>query len=158
MGNCKRCHRQRKLVGNGLCKHCFQTEWRRERNRVKWERLRRPCALCGTVYTPAREASTFCSPDCQVLSGEFDRAERRTPGFEERYATRDREKAALIAETARGRGCVKVAPKTAGIFVGRPYYSAWHRGGGLYVVRVRWPAVEREEDNEEEVEAEESAA
>lgn len=133
------CHPDRRHCARGLCKHCYQVQWRRERKRAEWGRLRRRCALCVEVFTPARVKGLYCSPDCQCLAAEFRRAEARHPGREERVATRDPQHARRIALAARDRGCRRVPPNRSGRSVSGPYYAAWHRGGGLYVIRVRWP-------------------
>jgi len=118
--------------------------WVRAKKSRQWRKMRRRCELCSATFTPNRKKAKFCSPSCQRLAGTFARSERRSSGPEERIATRDREHMLRIIRTARGRGCRKVLPNQASALVEGPFYSAWHRGGGLFAIRVRWP--EGEED------------
>lgn len=141
------CHPDRPAVAGTVCKGCYQTAWVRAKRRREWERLRRPCQLCGTSFIPPRKAARYCCVDCQRMAGEFRRMATRFPALpiEDRYATRDRGHAERLVRTARGRGCRRIQHNQPRSPIEGPYYAAWHRGRGLYVVIIRWPEQAEEE-------------
>jgi hypothetical protein len=140
------CHQDRPHCAKGLCRPCYLTRWRRRQKARAWLTLRRECDLCGTSYVPRRRKGRYCSKACLIVACGNSRVNRRGGAglLEDRYAFRDREAALMIARMAWDRGCRRVTPRYRATDAIGPYFSAWHRGGGLYIVRVRWPSSEEE--------------
>lgn len=139
-------HPDRPHCARGKCRPCYMSDWRREKKARYWRARRRPCDTCGRTYTPNREGSLYCSKVCLVVSTEITRAERRgSQDGVEYLVTRDRWLAREIVSTATGRGCRVVDRHSKNLVNGQPFVAAWHRSGGLYVVRVRWPDMVEQE-------------
>lgn len=142
------CHPDRPYLARGLCAPCYKSRRRSALRAAARQNI--PCVICGRPFSPERVRAMYCCEICRRVGIKRRQADRRgtRPEDEEIYATRDRDFAAEIARTARERGCRRIKPNAPGMRVGAPgYYCAWHRGGGLYLVRVRWP------DSEGELEA-----
>lgn len=141
------CHPDRPHYALGLCRPCWQHQ---DRRRKRVERLggERPCAVCGDPFEPFRENSAYCSDGCREVASTRRQSERRGMDVEaeEFHATRSRSVAAALARGYVERGCRRVGARTARASVAAgAWVAAWHRGGGLYLIRARLPAEWREE-------------
>lgn len=139
------CHPDREHHARGLCAPCYR-KVRHEEVKAGKNPPRKPCAVCRTIFPPDRWNAKYCSDLCyRVGVGWASSKSRGTkPEGEEVVATRDRAVAAELVRVARSRGCQRIHPMASGKKSGlTAYYSAWYRGEGLYIVRVRWPDGQR---------------
>lgn len=141
-----KCHPAEPHYALGLCRRCYNRGSRERAAKRAGRQIL--CAVCDAYFEPYHGKSIHCSPACRNVSIGWGQIERRgsRPEDEEIYATRDREFAERLARLAVERGCRRVHPKASGGQLDTyAYFSAWHRGNGLYLVRVRWPADEEGE-------------
>lgn len=104
------------------------------------------CQICRTRFRPGRSNQRNCSPECYLAAVSLQTSRRRgsITDDEDVIGTRDRAWALEIVGTARARGCQPAHPRNSQAWRRPgPCVSAWHRGGGLYIIRVRWPDGER---------------
>lgn len=138
------CHSDRPHHARGLCKVCYNKLRHQERRQGLHRKAE--CVVCHDLFSATRIDAAYCTEECRRVGYTWAQAERRgcRPEAEEVIATRDRGVALDLAQTAKSRGCARIHPNASGERYGlTAYYSAWYRGEGLYIIRVRWPDGER---------------
>lgn len=132
------CHPELPHRARGMCSTCWFRWYRAEKRRAR----RRPCELCGCTFDPTRSEGLYCCRLCAKVACGVAREQAEGVEF---HATRERDFAAALVRGYAERGCRRVKRKASAASTQGPFVAAWHRGGGLYLIRARLPEEYREE-------------